>query len=88
MIFLMMNGFVFEVNIMSGVRLTRKYLHNMIEKKEGRVIFIASEAAIMPSQEMAHYSATKTMQLSISAVWRSWQPAQMSQSTPSCRVLP
>ncbi|MCY8132104.1 SDR family oxidoreductase, partial [Bacillus spizizenii] len=28
----------FEVNIMSGVRLTRKYLHNMIEKKEGRVI--------------------------------------------------
>ena len=38
----------------------------MIERKEGRVIFIASEAAIMPSQEMAHYSATKTMQLSLS----------------------
>lgn len=56
----------FEVNIMSGVRLSRKYLQNMIEKKEGRVIFIASEAAVMPSQEMAHYSATKTMQLSIS----------------------
>ncbi|MCY8607532.1 SDR family NAD(P)-dependent oxidoreductase, partial [Bacillus sonorensis] len=56
----------FEVNIMSGVRLSRKYLHSMIEKKEGRVIFIASEAAVMPSQEMAHYSATKTMQLSIS----------------------
>ena len=37
----------------------------MIERKEGRVIFIASEA-IMPSQEMAHYSATKTMQLSLS----------------------
>lgn len=30
------------------------------------MIFIASEAAIMPSQEMAHYSATKTMQLSLS----------------------
>ncbi|MDN4073098.1 SDR family NAD(P)-dependent oxidoreductase [Fictibacillus terranigra] len=56
----------FEVNIMSGVRLTRRYLKQMIEKKEGRVIFIASEAAIMPSQEMAHYSATKTMQLSLS----------------------
>ena len=40
----------------------------MIERKEGRVIFIASEAAIMPSQEMAHYSATKTMQLSLLAV--------------------
>ncbi|GIP56220.1 SDR family NAD(P)-dependent oxidoreductase [Paenibacillus woosongensis] len=57
---------LFEVNIMSGVRLTRHYLKQMIRKKEGRVIFIASEAAIMPSQEMAHYSATKTMQLSLS----------------------
>jgi 3-oxoacyl-[acyl-carrier protein] reductase len=38
----------------------------MLEKNEGRVIFIASEAAIMPSQEMAHYSAIKTMQLSLS----------------------
>jgi 3-oxoacyl-[acyl-carrier protein] reductase len=56
----------FEVNIMSGVRLTRRYLKQMIEKGEGRVIFIASEAAIMPSLEMAHYSATKTMQLSLS----------------------
>lgn len=57
---------MFEVNIMSGVRLSRWYLNQMIQKKEGRVIFIASEAAIMPSQEMAHYSATKTMQLSLS----------------------
>jgi 3-oxoacyl-[acyl-carrier protein] reductase len=56
----------FETNIMSGVRLTRQYVNQMIQKREGRVIFIASEAAIMPSQEMAHYSATKTMQLSIS----------------------
>ncbi|MDR9855552.1 SDR family oxidoreductase [Paenibacillus sp. VCA1] len=57
---------LFEVNIMSGVRLTRRYLKQMIQKNEGRVIFIASEAAIMPSLEMAHYSATKTMQLSLS----------------------
>lgn len=57
---------LFETNIMSGVRLTRRYLKQMIQKKEGRVIFIASEAAIMPSLEMAHYSATKTMQLSLS----------------------
>jgi len=56
----------FEVNIMSGVRLSRHYLQQMLKKKEGRIIFIASEAAVMPSQEMAHYSATKTMQLSIS----------------------
>ncbi|MFB5660284.1 SDR family NAD(P)-dependent oxidoreductase [Alteribacillus sp. HJP-4] len=57
---------MFEVNIMSSVRLTRQYMKNMMEKNEGRVIFIGSEASIMPSQEMAHYSATKTMQLSLS----------------------
>lgn len=56
----------FEVNIMSGVRLARRYLQQMIADDAGRVIFIASEAAVMPSLEMAHYSATKTMQLSLS----------------------
>ncbi|MGQ7889298.1 SDR family NAD(P)-dependent oxidoreductase [Paenibacillus sp. WC2504] len=56
----------FEVNVMSGVRLSRHYLNQMIKKKDGRIIFIASEAAISPPNEMAHYSATKTMQLSIS----------------------
>lgn len=37
----------------------------MKEKKEESSLLLA-EAAIMPSQEMAHYSATKTMQLSLS----------------------
>lgn len=59
-------GRLFEANIMSGVRLSRYYLKKMLESGSGRVIFIASEAAISPSPEMAHYSATKTMQLSIS----------------------
>ena len=57
---------LFEVNILSGVRLARHYLKVMLARKTGRVIFIASEAAISPSPEMAHYSATKTMQLSVS----------------------
>lgn len=57
---------LFEVNIMSGVRLARHYLKAMLEKRHGRIVFIASEAAISPSPEMAHYSATKTMQLSLS----------------------
>ena len=57
---------LFEVNILSGVRLARHYLKTMLERKTGRVIFISSEAAISPSPEMAHYAATKTMQLSIS----------------------
>ena len=57
---------LFEVNIMSGVRLSRHYLQRMIARKTGRIVFIASESAISPSPEMAHYAATKTMQLSIS----------------------
>jgi 3-oxoacyl-[acyl-carrier protein] reductase len=57
---------LFEVNVLSGVRLARHYLKAMLARKSGRIIFIASEAAISPSPEMAHYSATKTMQLSLS----------------------
>jgi len=57
---------LFEVNIMSGVRLSRHYLKGMIERSEGRVVFISSESGLSPAPEMAHYSATKTMQLSIS----------------------
>ncbi|HEY5895271.1 MAG TPA: SDR family oxidoreductase [Chthoniobacterales bacterium] len=57
---------LFDVNILSGVRLARHYLKTMLERKTGRIIFIASESAISPSPEMAHYAATKTMQLSVS----------------------
>jgi 3-oxoacyl-[acyl-carrier protein] reductase len=57
---------LFEVNIMSGVRLSRHYLRGMIERNAGRIVFISSESAISPAPEMAHYSATKTMQLGIS----------------------
>lgn len=57
---------LFEVNIMSGVRLARHYLKSMLERKTGRILFVSSESAISPSPEMAHYAATKTMQLSIS----------------------
>ncbi len=57
---------LFEVNIMSGVRLARHYLKPMLERKTGRILFVSSESAISPSPEMAHYAATKTMQLSIS----------------------
>jgi 3-oxoacyl-[acyl-carrier protein] reductase len=57
---------LFEVNIMSGVRLSRHYLRGMLQRNAGRVVFISSESGVTPAPEMAHYSATKTMQLSIS----------------------
>jgi 3-oxoacyl-[acyl-carrier protein] reductase len=55
-----------EVNVMSGIRLARHYLKRMLERNTGRILFIASECAVNPAPEMAHYSATKTMQISLS----------------------
>jgi 3-oxoacyl-[acyl-carrier protein] reductase len=57
---------LFDVNIMSGVRLTRHYLRAMLTRNAGKVLFMSSESALNPAPEMAHYSATKTMQLSLS----------------------
>ena len=56
---------LFDVNIMSGVRLSRHYLRGMLDRGHGRIVFISSESGVSPAPEMAHYSATKTMQLSI-----------------------
>lgn len=57
---------MFEVNVMSGVRLARRYLPKMLEVGSGRVVFLASEAAVMPEPAMVHYSASKTMVLGVS----------------------
>lgn len=57
---------LFEVNVMSGVRLSRHYLKGMLERNAGRVVFISSESGLNPAPEMAHYSATKAVQLSLS----------------------
>lgn len=54
-----------EINVMSGVRLSRHYLPRMLARDSGRVIFMASESAINPAPELPAYSTTKTMQLSL-----------------------
>ena len=56
----------FDVNVMSGVRLSRAYMQAMLERNWGRIVFISSESAIMIPKEMIHYGMTKTAQLSIS----------------------
>ncbi|MDX7997554.1 SDR family NAD(P)-dependent oxidoreductase [Bacillus subtilis] len=55
-----------EVNVMSGIRLSRHYIQSMLERNDGRIIFVGSGAALLPSLEMPQYSVTKTMQLSVS----------------------
>lgn len=56
----------FEVNVMSGVRLSRAYLPAMLKRNWGRVVFISSESALNIPKEMIHYGMTKTAQLAIS----------------------
>jgi NAD(P)-dependent dehydrogenase (short-subunit alcohol dehydrogenase family) len=56
----------FEVNVLSGVRLTRQYLPGMTERGWGRVQFIASDSAVVIPAEMVHYGMTKTALLAVS----------------------
>jgi NAD(P)-dependent dehydrogenase (short-subunit alcohol dehydrogenase family) len=54
-----------EVNVISGVRLSRHYLPPMLKKNWGRIIFISSESALNIPAEMVHYGVTKTAQLAL-----------------------
>lgn len=56
----------FEVNVMSGVRLSRHYLPRMKAKDWGRIVFVSSESGISIPVEMVHYGMTKSAQISIS----------------------
>lgn len=56
---------MFNVNVMSGVRLAQHYLSKMVEQNWGRIIFISSESALNIPKEMIHYGMTKTAQVSV-----------------------
>lgn len=55
----------FEVNFMSGMRLSRHYLSKMKARNWGRILFISSESSSDVPAEMIHYGVTKTMQVSL-----------------------
>ena len=56
---------MFELNVMSGVRLSRALLPGMLERGWGRIVFIASEQSAKPNPDMLHYAMTKAAQVSI-----------------------
>jgi len=56
---------MFELNVMSGVRVTRALFPGMLKRNWGRVVFIASEQSVKPNPAMLHYAMTKTAQVSI-----------------------
>ena len=56
---------MFELNVMSGVRLTRVLFPGMLSRNWGRVVFIASEQSAKPNPDMLHYAMSKTAQVAI-----------------------
>jgi NAD(P)-dependent dehydrogenase (short-subunit alcohol dehydrogenase family) len=56
----------FEVNVLSGVRLSRHYVAGMRARDWGRIVFVSSESGLNIPTEMIHYGMTKTAQLAVS----------------------
>ncbi|HAM80265.1 SDR family NAD(P)-dependent oxidoreductase [Ornithinibacillus bavariensis] len=56
----------FRTNVLAANGLSKFYLPKMLKNDYGRIIFIASEEAIMPSGQMPQYCMTKSMLLSLS----------------------
>jgi NAD(P)-dependent dehydrogenase (short-subunit alcohol dehydrogenase family) len=56
----------FEVNVLSGVRLARRYAPHMRARGWGRILFVSSESGLNIPREMIHYGMTKTAQLAVS----------------------
>jgi NAD(P)-dependent dehydrogenase (short-subunit alcohol dehydrogenase family) len=55
----------FEVNVMSGVRLSRAFLPGMLRRNWGRIVFISSESGYQIPAEMIHYGMTKSAQIAV-----------------------
>ncbi len=55
----------FDVNVLSGVRLSRLVLPAMKKANWGRIIFISSESALQIPAEMIHYGMSKTAQIAV-----------------------
>lgn len=55
----------FEVNVLSGVRLSRAYFPGMLQRNWGRIVFISSESGLQIPAEMIHYGMTKTAQIAV-----------------------
>lgn len=56
----------FDINVMSGVRVARHALPNMLENGWGRVLFIGSESGVNIPADMVHYGVTKAAMLGLS----------------------
>lgn len=56
---------MFQLNVMSAVRMSKAFLPGMLERNSGRVVFIASEQSVKPNPVMLHYAMSKAAMVSV-----------------------
>ncbi|QJT09473.1 SDR family NAD(P)-dependent oxidoreductase [Oceanidesulfovibrio marinus] len=56
---------IFQINIMTGVRLSRAYAQKMADNGWGRIVFLSSESGLNIPADTIHYGFTKTAVMSI-----------------------
>jgi NAD(P)-dependent dehydrogenase (short-subunit alcohol dehydrogenase family) len=56
---------VLEVNLMSGVRLSRHALPGMLDRGWGRILFVSSESGVNIPADMIHYGVTKAAMIAL-----------------------
>ena len=56
----------YNVNVMSGVRLSRHLLPGMLQRNAGRILFVSSECASLVPEDLIAYSTTKAAILAVS----------------------
>ncbi|WP_285039927.1 SDR family oxidoreductase [Plantibacter sp. lyk4-40-MEA-4] len=56
---------ILEVNLMSGVRLSRHALPGMLDRGWGRILFISSESGVNIPADMIHYGVTKAAMVAL-----------------------
>jgi NAD(P)-dependent dehydrogenase (short-subunit alcohol dehydrogenase family) len=57
---------MFEINVMSAVRLARHFMPGMLARNWGRVVNIASESGVTTPRDRMHYGASKTALIAVS----------------------
>jgi NAD(P)-dependent dehydrogenase (short-subunit alcohol dehydrogenase family) len=56
---------VLDLNLMAAVRLARRLLPGMIQRRTGRVVLVSSEAGVRPSADNVPYAVSKTALLGL-----------------------
>nr|WP_202106950.1 SDR family NAD(P)-dependent oxidoreductase [Agromyces seonyuensis] len=54
-----------EVNLLSGVRLSRHVVAGMLQRGWGRILFISSESGVNVPADMIHYGVTKAAMIAL-----------------------